>query len=109
MKLTVDKDTVRDLWDLPGGGNPEEDVEQLEDTVMGNSRWSVRHKLTVRIKDKFYQTTYSVGATEQQDEQPWEYDSEVNFTEVEQVEKIVKVWVPVSTQERNEQGRNTDR
>ena len=90
--MKVDRETVVDLWDLPYEGNPDEDVEIVEDEITGNGRWSIRHKLIVRIKDKYYQTDYSVGATESQEERPWELSKEVEFTEVHQVEKVVKVW-----------------
>lgn len=44
---------------------------------------------------KFYQITYSEGATELQDERPWEYDDEITCTEVELKEIMMKKWVPV--------------
>ena len=40
-------------------------------------------------------TTYSEGATECQDERPWEYDDEIKCTEVELKEVKVKKWIPV--------------
>lgn len=40
-------------------------------------------------------TTYSEGATEYQDERPWEYEDEVKCTEVELKEAKVKKWMPV--------------
>ena len=46
-------------------------------------------------KGKFYMTTYSVGATEMQWEKPWEYEEEVECTEVELKEVKVKKWIPV--------------
>jgi len=93
--LTVPKETVVNEWLLPFEGNEEFDVEVVEDDITDTGRWSVHHELTVRIKDKFYKTYYSKGATECQDERPFEYDKEVQFTEVKQVEKVVKVWVEV--------------
>jgi hypothetical protein len=77
------------------GGNEEEGVEIIEDRISDKSRWSIIHHLIVRIKDKFYKTKYSVGATEGQDERPWEYLNDIEFTEVHQVEQVVKVWVAV--------------
>ena len=38
---------------------------------------------------------YSEGATELQDERPWEYQDEVECIEVELKEVKVKKWVPV--------------
>lgn len=98
MTLKIDKAIVTEEWDLPYSGNadPAVDVEILSDTITDTSRWSVHHKLIVRIKDKFYQTYYSVGATEQQYESAWENDTEIEFNEVKQVEKMVTVWETVS-------------
>jgi len=47
------------------------------------------------MNDKYYQAFYQVGATESQDERPWEYDDLVEITEVEQKEVMVKKWVTV--------------
>ena len=44
---------------------------------------------------KFYQTTYSEGATEMQDERHLEYDDEITCTEVELEEVMMKELVPV--------------
>jgi hypothetical protein len=82
-------------WGLPYDGDPDEGVEALEDTIIESSRWSILHELVFRVKDKFYRTTYNVGATEYQDERPWEHDTDVDCEEVHQVEKLVKVWEPV--------------
>lgn len=67
----------------------------IEDNIIDNSRWSIVHEIIFEHDGKFYQTYYSVGATECQDESPWEYEDEVECTEVEK--KIVQVekWVPV--------------
>ena len=65
------------------------------DKVVDNTRWSVIHEIIFEHEGKFYRTSYSVGATEEQDEGPWEYDDEVECTEVHEVEKVVKVWEAV--------------
>ncbi len=101
-QLTIPKDVVVDVYDLPFGGT--DTVEVLDDTIYDSGRWSIHHKLTVRVNGypdvgpwagmggKVYQTTYSVGATEQQDEQPWQYEDVVTFTEVRSVRKFIDVW-----------------
>ena len=70
--------------------------EKMEDKIVGTSRWSVRHEMVFRFMDKFYISSYSAGATEQQDESPYEYDGDkdgmVECGEVHQVEKTIKVW-----------------
>jgi hypothetical protein len=63
--------------------------------VTDTSRWSVHYDLIFEYKGKFYKTHYSKGATEYQDERPWEYEDEVECVEVNQVEKMVKVWEEV--------------
>lgn len=70
--------------------------EALERKIIGTGRWSIHYEIIFKYNDKFYRTTYQEGATEQQDESPWEYEPEVECTEVKQVEKLVKVWEPVN-------------
>jgi hypothetical protein len=74
------------------------DEGPVEDEIVGHGRWTVRHSAVLKIDGKFYQTTYSVGATEQQDERPWEYEKDVECVEVEQVTRLVEVtsWEPVA-------------
>lgn len=84
------KEMAAILWDEEGAkGNI------LEDKITGNSRWNILHSIIFSYGDKFYSAKYSVGATEMQDNGPWEYIDEVECTEVKQVEKLVKVWEPV--------------
>ena len=73
--------------DLPYGA--------VEDKIIDNSRWSIHHEIIFEHEGKFYRARYSVGATESQDERPWEYEDEVNCTEVIQQEVKVMAWVPV--------------
>lgn len=69
------------------------DGEAEEDTIVETSRWSVLHDLIFRHEGNFYQTTYSCGATEQQDEAPFEYnDPETECPLVVQVPETVMVW-----------------
>ena len=56
--------------------------EVVEDTIIENSRWSILHNLVFRYNGKVYETTYRVGATEQQDESPWEFENDVECFEV---------------------------
>lgn len=70
-------------------------VDVVQDEIVDTSRWSVIHEIVFKYEDKFYSTTYSEGATEMQDESPFQYDEEIDCTEVHQVEKLVKVWEKV--------------
>lgn len=98
-KLIVDINTIIDVWGLPYDDNADEGVELIGDEITGTSRWSVFHTLTVRIKGTVYQTSYSKGATEYQDEQPWQDEKTVEFIEMRPVEKVIIVWEPVLEEE----------
>lgn len=69
----------------------------IEDNIIDTTRWSEIHEIVFKMGNKFYQTSYSCGATEMQDESPWEHENEVEITEVEQKEVLVKRWVPVNS------------
>jgi len=71
-------------------------TEEVLDEIIDNSRWSILHRRVFRFEDKFYETFYSVGATEQQDERPYEYDGkEIECQEVEPVQVLVTVYNPI--------------
>lgn len=74
-----------------------DDFEKMEDTIVENTRWSILHSMVFRFKGKFYRSSYRVGATEYQDERPYEDDGDsegmVECIEVIQVEQKVMVWV----------------
>lgn len=66
----------------------------MVDEITETSRWSIHHKIVFEHEGKFYQTYYSEGATEMQDESPWEYEDEVECVEVELKEVKVMKWIP---------------
>ena len=70
-------------------------VEVIRDEIVDHSRWSVVHKLIFEYEDKIWSTHYSVGATEMQEEYPWEYEDKVECIEVEPVEKTITDYVVV--------------
>lgn len=73
-----------------------EDVEMIYDDIIDTTRWSEIHEIVFKYQDKFYMTTYSCGATECQDESPFEYDDdEIQVTEVKPVEVTVTKYKPV--------------
>ena len=67
----------------------------IRDTVYDNSRWAIHHELIFELDGKTYLTYYSRGATECQDEQPWEYDDEISCDEVEAKEVTRFEWVAI--------------
>lgn len=57
--------------------------DALEERIVDHNRWSVVYEIIFQDTDgKYYKTWYSIGATEYQDERPWEYDTEVECIEV---------------------------
>ena len=62
-----------------------------------NLRWSSVHRLIVKDgAGKFWEATYTQGLTENQDERPFEYETEVEFREVEKVPVITYEYSPVA-------------
>lgn len=81
-------------WESNTGG------EIILNEMIDHSRWSVHHRLIFKFEDKYWETSYSVGATESQDESPWEYDDDV--IKCKQVEpKAVQTiqYVPVTRED----------
>lgn len=69
--------------------------ETVECTIMGTSRWSIQYRRVFKHEGKFYGTFFSRGATESQDESPYEYDGdEIECPEVRPIEKTITVYVP---------------
>lgn len=90
--LTVPKETLLEDWAVLDSLDGETDkIQVLRDTITDTGRWSIHHSLIFKLKEtgKIYHTHYSVGATERQDERPWEYDDKVLLTEVEPYEKTI--------------------
>lgn len=82
-----DKKYLMDELDLP--------YSAIKDDIVDTSRWSIHHKIVFEDNGKFYETYYSEGATECQDESPWEYEDEIECYEVELKEVKVMKWVRV--------------
>ena len=93
MKLTG-KEARDVIW------GDSDDWEETIDTVQvtGKSRWSIQKEGVFLHKpsNKHYEFYWQVGATEMQDEQPFEYEKEVHPVEVELKEIVVQKWVPVN-------------
>lgn len=66
--------------------------EPLSDVIVDHTRWSVVHEIVFEREGKFWKTSYSTGATEIQEERPWEYEEEVECEEVEPREVTIKRW-----------------
>ena len=83
MKVNFKKTELLDLG-LP--------YSALEDTILDQTRWSTIHQIIFKKDEIYYRTTYSAGSTEQQYEEPWEYEELVRCEEVHKVSKVVEVW-----------------
>jgi hypothetical protein len=68
----------------------------VETSIVDTSRWSIHKSMIFKADGLHYETGYSEGATEQQDERPFEFDAdEIDCIQVEEVSTVVTVWVPV--------------
>ena len=85
------KEWLQDLvWD------DVDDAEIMKNEIVDTSRWSIHHTAVFKFDGKFYQTHYSVGATENQDESPYEYDpDEIECVEVVAFTKTITVYEPI--------------
>lgn len=71
----------------------ENEVKEIQSNITDISRWSIHYTSVFQFQDKYYRTHYSVGATESQDESPYEYDDdEIECKEVIPVEKVITVY-----------------
>jgi len=86
-KIKLHKDFLINKLDLP--------YSAIKDDIVDTSRWSIHREIIFAYEGKFYRTYYSEGATEMQDERPWEYETEIECIEVELKEVKVKKWVEV--------------
>jgi hypothetical protein len=92
MDKEILKFTIEDAQDIISGLN--KNFVTIEKEITGTSRWSIKYSIVIqRLSDgKFFKSRYSKGATELQDEQPYEYEDEAIFKEVLPVEEMVIVY-----------------
>jgi hypothetical protein len=92
--MKFDKDVMIDIayGDCPDG------YEKMEDKIVETTRWSILHSMVFKFEGKFYQSSYWVGATEQQDESAYEHDGDgegmIRCTEVVPEQILVTVYKP---------------
>jgi len=68
----------------------------VEKTLVDSGRWALTYEIVFQDVDgKYWQTYYNTGATEMQYEPPWEYEDEVECTEVEKRQVTVEKWMPI--------------
>lgn len=81
------EDLIGTLWE-----EDNIDLRLVETKLVDTSRWSLLYRMVFEdlTDERLYMTHYSVGATEQQDESPFQYDDdEIMCTEVEEVQVTV--------------------
>jgi len=96
MANELTKEEARELvWDGLDGWSV------IETKTVGHSRWSIEKEAIIYNKEsgKHYSLRWSEGATEQQDEEPFEY-SEPELVEVTHQEVMIKQWIPVNKGEK---------
>lgn len=71
-------------------------ANKVSDEIVGTGRWSIDHELVFEYEGKHYRVTYAEGATEMQDERPFEYSSnEIECQEVVETYTLTTIWKPV--------------
>jgi hypothetical protein len=77
-KLNLTSEQGRDIVD-----GDDSNFVTIEDKIVGTGRWSIEYEIVVQRKSdgKYFKDGYRRGATESQDESPYEY-LEPNFKEV---------------------------
>lgn len=88
ISFITDKQQAREII---AGESP--DYTVIQRRLEGHSRWSLQYNIIIqRVSDgKFFSSDYSEGATESQDERPYEW-GEPEFTEVFPVQKTHTVY-----------------
>ena len=63
------------------------------DRLTETGRWNIHHERVFKHDDRYYRTHYSLGATEYQEERPYEdAGDEIECTEVFPCERVVTVY-----------------
>jgi hypothetical protein len=84
-----------------------DNVKVMLDEITDTSRWSIHHWIVFEFEGKFYGVSYSVGATESQDESPFQCDpDEIYVSEVRPVEKTIIDYVVVKNDDHRERKLN---
>jgi hypothetical protein len=73
--------------DLPGAA--------IEDRIVSRSRWSIEHEIIFEYNSQCYRANYRCGATEYQDENPWDLEDFVDCVPVKKVPVMVEQWVDI--------------
>lgn len=86
---------MRDVMQSIANEDTDEFIK-VEDEIIDHTRWSVVHEMIFQqiSTGKFYRSHYNRGATEMQDERPYEYDGDIIACEqVVKEEVMTSKWV----------------
>lgn len=68
--------------------------ETVYDRITGTGRWSIHRERVFKHEGRFFRTVYSHGATESQDEAPYEYSPDmIECPEVFPVEQTITAYL----------------
>ncbi|MCK5613180.1 hypothetical protein KAR91_65515 [Candidatus Pacearchaeota archaeon] len=86
--------TKSEMQDMVGGES--DDLMEIESSIIDTTRWATVHSIV--FKDvrtgRYYESYFNRGATEMQDESPYEYDNDIiEVQEVVQKEVTTTKWV----------------
>jgi hypothetical protein len=81
--IVLTKEEAIDM--LNGDSNNKIVIEEFA----GKSRWSLHYRVIFERDGNYYETRYRRGATEGQDEQPFEYEDEVKCKRVYPYQEVV--------------------
>jgi hypothetical protein len=88
-KMKFDKQTLIAL----ACKDHDESYEIIETEMTGQRRWVTEYTQVFKYKDKYYETFFDVGSTENCDTRPYEYEGdEVDCEEVVPVERTIIVY-----------------
>ena|SRR3990167_272063 len=89
-QLELERSQALELLPYYSSGDGAPEFEIIENRQIGHGRWSLKYRIVIKRKSdgKYFADTYDIGATEMQEERPWEC-SKPNFTEVFPVEKVI--------------------
>jgi hypothetical protein len=70
--------------------------EEISETIIDHRRWVVVYEVIFKHQGKFYRTRFERGATEYQNQAPYEYEpDEIECQEVSPEKRTITVYEPV--------------
>lgn len=88
--MKISKEKLENEYGLPH--DCADNVLVIQDTMYQKRRWTIVHRMIVQIDQKYYEIYWSEAATENQEQDPWDWAEQVEFNEVIPVEKVVTVY-----------------